>query len=98
MTGPLAGFLWIATAMASHLGIHLALPWQRTGLSPGLAVGIYLVTGAGSPAWVNAQYRHLRPGYPVAVHQAAPGPRRGGGRRYAAARADGPASSCSRPR
>ena len=46
MTGPLAGLLWIATAMAGHLGIHLALPWQRTGLSSGLGVGIYLITGA----------------------------------------------------
>jgi hypothetical protein len=33
VTGPLVGFLWIATAMASHL----ALPWQRTGLSPAWA-------------------------------------------------------------
>ena len=37
VTGPLVGFLWIATAAASHLGISLAPPWPWTGLSPGVA-------------------------------------------------------------
>jgi hypothetical protein len=46
VTGPLVGLLWIATAMASHLGIHLALPWQRTGPSSGLGMGIRLVAVA----------------------------------------------------
>jgi hypothetical protein len=49
-TGPLVGLLWIATALASHLGIRLALPWQETGLSPGLRIGMPLVAVAvGSP-------------------------------------------------
>lgn len=46
VTGPLVGLLWIATAMASHPGIHLALPWQRTGLAAGLGVGICLIAVA----------------------------------------------------
>ena len=52
MTGPLVGLLWIATAAASHLGIHLARPWPWTGQSPGLSVSIYLVAAAaGVTAW-----------------------------------------------
>ena len=43
-TGPLVGLLWIATAVTSHLGI--APPWQWTGLSPGLGVGLRLVAVA----------------------------------------------------
>jgi hypothetical protein len=47
-TGPLVGLLWIATAVASHL----SLPWQGTGLSPGLRVGIPLVAVAvGVTTW-----------------------------------------------
>ncbi len=46
VTGPLVGFLWIATAAASHLGISLAPPWPWTGLSPGVIVSIYLVAVA----------------------------------------------------
>jgi hypothetical protein len=46
VTGPLVGLLWVATAMASHLGIHLALPWRRTGLPAGLGLGIRLVAVA----------------------------------------------------
>ena len=50
VTGPLVGFLWIAAAAASHLGISLAPPWPWTGLSPGVSVSIYLVAvAAGSP-------------------------------------------------
>ena len=52
VTGPLVGLLWIATAMASHLGIRLAPPWRGTGVAPGLGVGIYLVAvAAGVTAW-----------------------------------------------
>jgi hypothetical protein len=51
-TGPLVGLLWIATALASHLGIRLALPWQWTGLPPGLRAGMPLVAVAvGVTAW-----------------------------------------------
>jgi hypothetical protein len=51
-TGPLVGLLWIAVAVASHLGIRLAPPWQWTGQSPGLRVGIDLVAvAAGVTAW-----------------------------------------------
>jgi hypothetical protein len=47
-TGPLVGLLWLAAAAASHLG----LPWQGTGPSPGLRVGIPLVAvAAGVTAW-----------------------------------------------
>jgi hypothetical protein len=52
VTGPLVGLMWIATAVASHLGIRLAPPWQWTGQSPGLRVGIDLVAvAAGVTAW-----------------------------------------------
>jgi hypothetical protein len=34
VTGPLVGLLWMATAAASHLGIHFGPPWHWTGLSP----------------------------------------------------------------
>ena len=52
VTGPLVGFLWIATAAASHLGISLAPPWPWTGLSPGVSISIYLVAvAAGVTAW-----------------------------------------------
>jgi hypothetical protein len=46
VTGPLVGLLWIATAVVSRPGIRVALPWQVTGLSPGLAVGMKLVAVA----------------------------------------------------
>ncbi|HEX8131972.1 MAG TPA: permease prefix domain 1-containing protein [Actinomycetes bacterium] len=46
VTGPLVGLLWIATALTSHLGIRPVLPWQETGLSPGLRVGMPLVAVA----------------------------------------------------
>ena len=52
ITGPLVGLLWIATAVTSRLGIHFAAPWQWTGLSPGLRVGLPLVAvAAGVTAW-----------------------------------------------
>jgi hypothetical protein len=35
-------------------GFHLALPWQRTGLSAGLGVGIYLVTAAAGVTGLGA--------------------------------------------
>ncbi len=51
-TGPLVGLLWLATAVASHLGIRFGLPWQWTGLSPGLRAGMLLVAvAAGVTAW-----------------------------------------------
>jgi hypothetical protein len=51
-TGPLVGLLWIATALASHLGIRLAVPWQETGLPPGLRAGMVLLAVAiGVTAW-----------------------------------------------
>jgi hypothetical protein len=52
VTGPLVGLLWIATAMASHLGIQLTAPWRGTGVATGLGVGVYLVAvAAGVTAW-----------------------------------------------
>ena len=51
-TGPLVGLLWIAVAVAGHLGFRPGPPWQWTGLSPGLRVGIRLVAVAvGGTAW-----------------------------------------------
>jgi len=51
-TGPLVGLLWIAVAVAGHLGFRLGPPWQWTGLSPGLRVGIRLVACAAAvTAW-----------------------------------------------
>jgi hypothetical protein len=46
VTGPLVGLLWIATAVGSRPGIRLVLPWQVTGLSPGLGAGMKLVAVA----------------------------------------------------
>lgn len=49
-TGPLVGALWIAAAIASHIGIRYALPWQWTGALPAsmlalpLAVAVIAVT------------------------------------------------------
>jgi hypothetical protein len=34
-TGPLVGLLWAAAALASHVGIRHAPPWQWTGAPPG---------------------------------------------------------------
>ena len=52
VTGPLVGVLWIAEAASSHLGIRLDLPWQWTGLTRGLRVGVALVAvAAGVTAW-----------------------------------------------
>jgi hypothetical protein len=51
-TGPLVGLLWLATAVASHLAIPLALPWHGTGLSPSLPLGVNLVAVAvGVTTW-----------------------------------------------
>jgi hypothetical protein len=46
VTGPLVGLLWLATAVASHLSIHLAQLWPWTGPSSGLDVGARLVAVA----------------------------------------------------
>jgi hypothetical protein len=52
MTGPLVGLLWIATALASHLGLPFAPHWPWAGPSPGLRAVIYLVAiAAGVTAW-----------------------------------------------
>ena len=44
-TGPAVGLLWITTAMASHLGVDLAMPWHEAS-SPALDVGLFLVAAA----------------------------------------------------
>jgi hypothetical protein len=41
--GPLVGLLWVAAALASHLGLHLAPPWHWPDLPPLLGLGIRLV-------------------------------------------------------
>jgi hypothetical protein len=50
--GPLVGLLWLAAALASHLGLHLAPPWHWPDLPPLLGVGLRLVTVAiAAAAW-----------------------------------------------
>jgi hypothetical protein len=50
--GPLVGLLWIAAALASHLGMHLAPPWHWPDLPPPLSLGIRLVAVAiAAAAW-----------------------------------------------
>jgi hypothetical protein len=41
--GPLVGLAWLAAALASHLGMHLAPPWRWPDLSPALSLGSHLV-------------------------------------------------------
>ncbi len=62
VTGPLVGLLWIAEAMASHLGIRPGLSWPWTGVSPGfhlvaVAVG---VTACAAMAGIAATGRLSR--------------------------------------
>jgi hypothetical protein len=50
--GPLVGLLWLAAALASHLGLHLAPPWHWPDLPPLLGVGLRLVIVAiAAAAW-----------------------------------------------
>jgi hypothetical protein len=52
VTGPLVGLLWVATALASHLGIPFAPHWPWAGPAPGLRAAVYLVAvAAGVTAW-----------------------------------------------
>ena len=46
VTGPLVGLLWVATALASHLGMPFAAHWPWAGPSPGLRAVVYLVAVA----------------------------------------------------
>lgn len=45
-TGPLIGLLWAATAVASHVGIRNAPPWQWAGAPPGSLVVFPLAAAA----------------------------------------------------
>lgn len=59
VTGPLVGLLWVATAMASHLGIRFAVPWQQAGLDAGLDAGlgtglVLVAVAVGVTAWAGA--------------------------------------------
>ena len=45
-TGPLIGLLWAATAVASHIGIRHAPPWQWAGAPPGSLVAFPLAAAA----------------------------------------------------
>lgn len=49
-TGPLVGLLWVAAALASHIGVHHAPPWQWTGVPPGARVAFPLFAAAGAMA------------------------------------------------
>lgn len=50
VTGPLVGLLWIAAAMASHLGARSAVSWQRAGLDAGL---LLVAVAVGVTAWAG---------------------------------------------
>jgi hypothetical protein len=50
VTGPLVGLLWIAAAMASHLGIRFGVPWQRADLGAGL---LLVAVAVGVTAWAG---------------------------------------------
>jgi hypothetical protein len=45
-TGPLIGLLWAAAAVASHIGIRHAPPWQWVGAPPGSLVAFPLAAAA----------------------------------------------------
>jgi hypothetical protein len=45
-TGPLIGLLWAVAAMASHLGVRHAPPWQWAGAPPGSLVAFPLAAAA----------------------------------------------------
>jgi hypothetical protein len=45
-TGPLIGLLWAATAVASHIGIRHAPPWQWAGAPPASLVAFPLAAAA----------------------------------------------------
>lgn len=45
-TGPLIGVLWAATALASHIGIRPAPPWQWAGAPPASIAGFPLFAAA----------------------------------------------------
>jgi len=57
VTGPLVGLLWVATALASHLGLPFAPHWPWAGPSPDPRAVVYLVAvaavalAAGVTAW-----------------------------------------------
>jgi hypothetical protein len=52
VTGPLVGLLWIGTAAASHLAIHLESLWHPAGLNGILGWGTQLVAVAAAvTAW-----------------------------------------------
>ncbi|HET9895065.1 MAG TPA: permease prefix domain 1-containing protein [Streptosporangiaceae bacterium] len=55
VTGPLVGLLWIGTAAASHVVVHLASLWHLTGMHGVFAWGIELVAVAATvTAWAAA--------------------------------------------
>jgi len=54
-TGPLIGLLWAATAVASHIGIRHAPPWQWAGAPPGSLIAFPL----GAAAFVIAVWTAL---------------------------------------
>jgi hypothetical protein len=45
VTGPLVGLLWMVAALASHITIRHAPPWQWPGTPP-LSIGVFPVVGA----------------------------------------------------
>ena len=45
-TGPLIGLLWATAALASHIGIRPALPWQWAGAPPASMVAFPVAAAA----------------------------------------------------
>lgn len=77
-TGPLIGLLWVAAALASHLGVHRAPPWEWAGLLPAsraaipLAAAILVITIAATTTAIAAtgpltRWLPARPGYAPAA-------------------------------
>jgi hypothetical protein len=53
-TGPLIGALWAAAALASHLGAHLALPWQWPSMPAGARLASHVAVVALATAITSA--------------------------------------------
>lgn len=49
-TGPLVGLLWATAALASHIGLHRAPPWQWASAPSGAQVAFPLFAAAGALA------------------------------------------------
>ena len=67
-TGPLIGLLWVAAAVASHIGIRHAPPWQWAGAPPASREPFPLAAAAMADSGLDRAFHHRRhrPGHPLA--------------------------------